>query len=384
MREKLYVVHGAGRDAVGLVQQLTRPLAAVNGNLVDLRQDVVHGLFTVVMVVDLAESTLRAEQLRELIATVAEETGLALSVDKYTPVPRSPDRKSLLVILVGRDRPGIIARISRELSGYNVNIELSRMIARAGIFLMELHADITDAVLPLENLLGVLREQMRAVDISALFQAEDVFNKKKRVVCFEIGSSFIDQRTFAEILRQAGIAPETVARHYPPGPPVEVARQAARALEGLSVEVVRRIAGATRVEPATTELVETLKVMGYKVVALTGAFDFFTEALARKAGLDRCFGFRLPVNDDTRTLTGEPDAGVDPLDRRRLLGALLAAEGLTDQDVTVIGDAGVAEADPPGIRVELNMKVVLDYLNQHVLSRDQLLGLLGSFGAPRL
>jgi ACT domain-containing protein len=384
MREKLYVVHGAGRDAVGLVQQLARPIAEVNGNVVDLRQDVMHGLFTMVMVVDLADSTLRAEQLWELIAHLAEDTGLALSVEKYQPVPRSPDRKSLLIILVGRDRPGLIARVSQQLSGYNVNIEFSRMVARAGIFLMELHVDVTQASLPLENLLALLRAEMAAVGISSMFQAEDVFTRKTRIVAFDIGSSFIDARTLEEILRQARIDREEVARLYSRERVGESVRTAARLLEGLAAEVVTRVAEATEVAPATTELVETLKIMGYKVVAITNAFDFFTEALERKAALDRCYGFRLPVNDDTRTLTGEPDPAVDPLDRRRLLGALLSARGLSEQDITVISDAGGPEPETPGIRVDFNMKVALDYLNQRVLSRDQLLGVLGSFGVPQL
>jgi phosphoserine phosphatase/predicted amino acid-binding ACT domain protein len=336
------------------------------------------------MVVDLAASDLRAEQFRHLIARVAEDTNLTLQVEKYTPVSRSPDRKSLLIVLVGRDQPGIIARITQQLSGYHVNIEFSRMVARAGIFLMELHADVTQAALPLDNLLGVLREEMGAVGIRSMFQAEDVFNKKKRAVCFDVGTSFIDPRTLAEVLRQAGIDRDAVRRAYDPARPADAVRQAARLLEGLPVEVAARVCEATEVSPATTELVETLKVMGYKVVVFTRAFDFFTDVLARKAALDRCYGFRLPVNDDTRALTGEPDPAVDPLDRRRLLGALMAAEGLAEPDVTVIGDGDGEAAAPVGIQVEFNMKLALDFLNQRVLSRDQLLGLLGSFGVPRL
>ena len=216
MRERLYVVHGAGRDAVGLVQQLTRPIAEVRGNVVDLRQDVVHGLFTVVMVVDLAESDLRAEQFRGLVARIAEDANLTLEVQKYTPVPRSPDRKSLLIVLVGRDRPGIVSRISQQLSGYHVNIEFSRMVARAGVFLMELHADVTQAALPLPNLLGVLREEMSAVGIRSMFQAEDVFNKKKRAVCFDIGTASTSRPTHSsksltrrESICEAGIKTST-------------------------------------------------------------------------------------------------------------------------------------------------------------------------------
>ena len=154
VREKLYVVYGAGSDAVGLVQQVTRPIAEAGGNVVDLRQDVLHGLFTLFMVVDLADSPLGAEPFRALIGAIGEETGLSLTVEKYQPVPRRSDRRSLLIVLVGRDKPGVIARTSTLLSGYRVNIEFMRTVARAGVFLMELHADITHALLPLENLEG--------------------------------------------------------------------------------------------------------------------------------------------------------------------------------------------------------------------------------------
>ncbi|MCP4041756.1 MAG: hypothetical protein GY731_07330, partial [Gammaproteobacteria bacterium] len=152
MHEKLYVIFGAGSDEVGLVQQLTTPIARVNGNILDLRQDVIHGLFTVFLVVDLAQCRLPVEKFKKLVAEIAEDTGLDLKIDKYSPVPRSSDRKNLLLILVGYDKPGIVSRISDQLSNYRVNIEFSQMIARAGVFLMELHADITQGVLPLENL----------------------------------------------------------------------------------------------------------------------------------------------------------------------------------------------------------------------------------------
>ena len=76
-------------------------------------------------------------------------------------------------------------------------------------------------------------------------------------------------------------------------------------------------------------------------------------------------------------------AGV-PLDRRRVLAGLLADEGLAESDVTVIGEEPGEGTAPVGIQVEFNMKLALDFLNQRVLSRDQLLGLLGGFGVPRL
>ena len=383
-REKLYVVYGAGSDAVGLVQQVTRPIADARANIVDMRQDVLHGLFTLFMLVDLAESTVSPEQFRALVATIGEETGLSLAVDPYQPVPRSSDRRNLLVILVGGDKPGVIARTSALLSSYRVNIEFMRTVARAGVFLMELHADITNAALPLENLEAALIEAMRALEIRALFQSEDVFNKKKRVVCFDIGASLIAADTLGQILGQAGIAADELRALYGP-PRVRASVEAAAArLEGLPTEIAKRIGETMRVMPDSIELIETLKTMGYKILVLSTAFQFCTEPLAHKAALDACYGYRASVNDDAQAFTGAISPHHDPQDRRRILGGFLQREGIAEEDVTVLGDDAPAGAGTPGIRIDFDMKALLDYYNQRCIGREQLVGLLGSFGVPRL
>jgi predicted amino acid-binding ACT domain protein/phosphoserine phosphatase len=383
-REKLYVVYGAGSDAVGLVQQVTRPIADARANIVDMRQDVLHGLFTLFMLVDLAESTVSPEQFRALVATIGEETGLSLAVDPYQPVPRRSDRRSLLVILVGGDKPGVIARTSALLSSYRVNIEFMRTVARAGVFLMELHADITNAALPLENLEAALIEAMRALEIRALFQSEDVFNKKKRVVCFDIGASLIAADTLGQILGQAGIAADELRALYgPPRARASVEAAAAR-LEGLPIEIAKRIGDTMTVAPDSIELIETLKTMGYKTLVISSAFQFCTEPLARKAALDACYGYRASVNDDAQAFTGAISPHHDPQDRRRILGGFLQREGIAEEDVTMLGDAESAGRGTPGIRIDFDMKALLDYYNQRVIGREQLIGLLGSFGVPRL
>ena len=384
MREKLFVIFGAGNDAVGLVQQVTKPIAGVSGNILDLRQDVIHGLFTVFLVVDLAQCKLPIDRFKELVAEIAEDTGLDLAIDKYTPVPRSSDRKNLLLILVGRDKPGIVSRISEQLSHYRVNIEFSQMIARAGVFLMELHADVTQAALPLENLISVLQQEMQAVNISTMFQSEDVFNKKKRVVCFDINASLIAPESFAEILKQTGIEKAEIGALFPVGDPQAAVRKAGELLQGLPSEVATRVAEAIDIMAPSVELIETLKIMGYKVVLNTTAFSFFTDVLVHKAALDGCYGYQVMVDDDSQALTGELSTDFEPLDRGRLGSALTAREGVAVEDITIIGDdetAGTEET--PGIRIDFNMRVLLDYVNQRILSREHLLGMLGSFGIPR-
>ena len=84
--ERLYIVQGRGNDAVGLVGRITSAISGVGGNVLDLRQDVLHGLFTVHLVVDLSGTEVRVDDFRDLIQQLGEDTGLVLAVDKSASV----------------------------------------------------------------------------------------------------------------------------------------------------------------------------------------------------------------------------------------------------------------------------------------------------------
>lgn len=383
MNEKLYMVFGTGPDAVGLVQQITTPIAGIGGNVMDLRQDVLHGLFTVFLAVDFAASSASLEEIEGLVAGIAEQTGLDLRVDKYQPVARSAARTNLLLILVGRDRPGIIAAVSECLSSYQVNIELSQMIARESIFLMELLLDISRSSLPLENLQSTLRGNMAGLGIETLFQDREVFNKKKRVLLFELSGSLMDGATRDEILRQAGIPMDAFRSVYPSGDAAACLAAAQARLEGLPVEVVAKLADAAVPTPGTVELIQTLKTMGYQVALVSGALSALIERLHQHLGVDHSYGVAAPVDEDAMTFAAAPAGEAPELpSRARVLDALSAREGVAREDISLISDLGFAESAPPGIHLRFDTRLFLGFLNQHVLSRESLVGVLGAFGPP--
>lgn len=385
MNQKLYIIFGTGADSVGLVEKITTPISAVNGNIVDLRQDVLHGLFTVFMVVDLAACSKPIEEMQSLVQSISEDTGLDLSIDKYRPVPRSARKRNLLMILLGRDRPGIIATVTEILKTYNINIEFSEMIARESIFLMELMVDIQRCAIPLENLQLVLRDKMGALGINTLFQSEDVFNKKKRILLFDIHSSFIDQQTLEQILALTGISASDFNATYKQDDLGTVLNCAASCLENVPLEVATNVADAIEVTPGTVELIQTLKIMGYKIALLSRGFSCVSEILKEKLGIDHCFGISLVENDDAIALTGELDhASLEDLSRDKVISRLTALEGVSRDDITIVSDDDVVEGAPPGLRMRFDMKVLLEYYNQHILSKESLIGLLGCFGVPVL
>lgn len=383
MNQKLFIIFGTGADSVGLVEKITTPISAINGNIVDLRQDVLHGLFTVFMVVDLAASSSPMEEIQALVQSIAEETGLDLSIDKYQPVPRSTRKRNLLMILLGRDRTGIIATVTDILKTYNINIEFSEMVAREDIFLMELMVDTQQCAIPLENLQVVLRDKMQALDIHTLFQSEDVFNKKKRILLFDIHASFIESQTLSQILALTGISASDFNATYQQEDVGAVLNCAAHCLENLPLEVASNVAEAIEVTPGTVELIQTLKIMGYKIALVSRGFSCVSETLKEKLGIDHCFGISLVENDDTIALTGELEhESLENLSRDKVVSRLCRLEGVSTDDITIISDDGAINGPPPGLRLRFDMNVLLGYYNQHILSKESLIGLLGCFGVP--
>jgi len=380
----LYIVYGIGSDSVGLVGEITTPISQVNGNIVDMRQDVLHGLFTLYMVVDLKRAAVPVEEFSGLLSTITRETGVNLFMEKYTPVLRSAERKNMLVTLVGQDKPGIIAAITEKLGKYNINIETSEVVARENIFLMDLLTDVSNSSLPMENLKAVVREIMQAVRINTMFQSEDVFNKKKKIVLFDVAGSFIDPDTVSEIMKQAGISRDVLSGREGE---TEIAymHRTAGYLEGLPLQVIDAVVDSIQISRGTQELLQTLKIMGYKIGLISGGFTFFTDSLRKRLDIDYSFGFEVPVDDDAKTIVGDIPAGlIQGIDREEIIASVMDLEAVSAEDITVISDRGGDYPLTPGIRLEFDMKVILDFMNQHVLSRDALTGLLRSFGIPKV
>ncbi len=385
MNRMLYIVYGIGTDSVGLVGAITSPIARVKGNIVDLRQDVLHGLFTIYLVVDLGAATVTVKEFRAIVDRIAADTGLKLAIEKYTPMAGSAQKKNMLVTLVGRDKSGIIAAITEKLGTYNINIEVSEVVAREEVFLMDLLCDISRSALPTDNLKAAIRDTMRAVGIDTMFQTEDVFNKKKKVILFDISGSFMDSATLGEVTRQAGIDARALSRSDAGETDLAYMHRSAAMLEGLPASVIETLMQSVGFSMGTRELVQTLRIMGYRIGLITSAFSFFAQDVQSRLGIDYAFGYELPMDDDSQAVIGDLPAGLmQGVDRARIIADVMAKERVEQEDITVISDGDPEYPATPGIRIVFDLKVMLELLNQHALSRESLTGLLRGFGIPRI
>jgi phosphoserine phosphatase len=386
LENTFYIVYGAGNDSVGLVGKITKSIADINGNIVDMRQDVIHGLFTIFLVVDLSVSKISILEFEQLIDKINQDTNLKLTAEKYFPIPRNPDKKNMLLILLGSDKPGIIATISETLSKYKINIEFSQNVAREGIFLMELQIDISQCTLPITNLKLELSKIMQNMRINTMFQTEDVFNKKKRIILFHLSNSLMEKSVIQEILKQCEIKNSDVTALFE-GDSLTAIKSAVLKLDNLSFDILDNTIHSIKPRPATLELIQTLKTMGYKIVLVSSGVSYFTDYIKDKLNLDYSFGFHVSIDNDTKNIIGEMNSvdyqvSIDALNKNKIIEELMRIESITRDDITIIEDK---ESDViPGLGLDFDMKLILDYYNQHILSKNNIIGLLGSFGTPKI
>jgi phosphoserine phosphatase len=193
----------------------------------------------------------------------------------------------------------------------------------------------------------------------------------------------MDGATRDEILRQAGISQQDFRAVYPAGDPAACLAAALERLEGLPVEVLDKLALAASPTPGTAELIQTLKTMGYQVAVASGAFTQVSDRLREHLDLDHCHGVEAPVDEDAMTFAGGA-SGEEPAapDHERIVASLGARAGVAREDITLVSDQGFGDSAPPGIHLVFDTRLFLDFLNQHVLSRESLVGVLGAFGPP--
>jgi phosphoserine phosphatase len=371
-------VYGMGPDSKGLVGRLAGAVAGLGGNIVDLTQNVSHGLFSVFFLVDLSGSKATEKDLRDAMAAAAAETGLRLHVDRFAQAPRSAERKGMLLILLGPDRPGLIASMAQTLGKYGINIEMSTNVSREGVFLMELLTDNLQCPLPEPNLRKTLSDLMTERGIRTMFQFEDVFNKKKRVIVLSLSRSLLDASTLAEIVRQTGLKAKDLDL---PSATDAAASRAASLLEGCSAELLEKIASSFTPTNETIELVQELKILGYRVAVVTAGFSFFADRVKAMIGAEHAWGVPLEIDADTRTATGSLDS-TEPIEaqKKRFIADLVAAEKTPLEDVVVLEDSPELFPGAAGVRLAFDPRFLLDAFNRKALSRDALAGILGSFG----
>ena len=114
------VISVMAKDRPGIVAEVTGGIGALGGNLADLRESVLCGYFTMILVAAFPPSV----SVEEVEAALAKATASKVVVELHEgSLETVGDTEQAYVLsAVGRDRVGLVAQVSRFCLDRNVNI----------------------------------------------------------------------------------------------------------------------------------------------------------------------------------------------------------------------------------------------------------------------
>ncbi|MBP1700684.1 MAG: phosphoserine phosphatase, partial [Deltaproteobacteria bacterium] len=152
-------------------------------------------------------------------------------------------------------------------------------------------------------------------------------------------------------------------------------------LKGLKVEELEKIRKDMKLSAGAEDLVETLKRLGFKLGLVSGGFDYFSDFLREKLGLDFSYANQLEIKSGA--LTGKVLGKiVDNTYKAKIVNMVSSEEGVLLDQTVAIGDGAndglmLGQA---GLGIAYNAKEKLERVANMSLGRARLRNILYILG----
>jgi len=397
-KQKTINLSAIGLDSPGLVSKITNKVFESGGNIIDVEENCRRGLFSIFLTIAFPSTGDSIDSITASLKSIEDETGLKVILGEYyeREVNGSSEKENHLVTILGMDRPGLIASISGLFLKHNINIENCRMIARGEFFSMEMLVDSMgmttgrdlDRNEAIDHWKNELKDLCAGLDQSVVIQSENIFNKIKKLIVFDLESTLLEDfslKNFLETIKGEIHSIDNTTRFLEDDKGrMEAVVGNAKMLKDIPVRDLERFSAILRLSPGSNELIRVLKSMGFKVAILSSGFDLFVKKILQEAGVDYAFSNTLQI-DENNVITGELEEPViTDGTKGEILEFIMNVEKISHDQVIAIGDgsarshfiknAGLSIAFKPD---EKSIKT------DGVLSSDQIINLLYCLGIPK-
>lgn len=352
MRE-LILITISGPDRPAVTSAVTSILARFDTNVLDIGQAVIHENLCLGLLVEFPNGDEDSPVLKELLYRMHE---LGMQV-KYQPITEASygewvaqqgKERHIVTLLARQVTAEQIAALTTIVAGHGLNIDnISRLSGRVPL---ETNGNNNKACIEfsargtpsdLSKLRADFTELSAQLDVDIAFQADNMYRRTRRLVCFDMDSTLIDAEVIDELAKAAGVG-EQVAQITEAAMRGELAfkesfAQRMALLRGLDENVLQGIAQNLRLTEGAEHLIATLRKLGYKTAILSGGFTYFGRYLQEKLGIDYVYANELQVHEGK--VTGEVVGEVIDGERKaELLRELAKRENISLEQVIAVGD----------------------------------------------
>jgi len=393
---EIILIQFSGPDQPGLTAVLTAILADYNACVLDIGQAVVHETLVLGLLIEILPDNFPG--LKNALAAKSRE--LLLQVN-FTPVTKaelnhwihSQGKDRFIITILGRSiSANHLSQVSAIIAEHGLNVD--RIERLSGRLSLAVHTSTSNACVELRTSGNAISEaSMRAaflatahdLQIDIAFQRESIFRRNRRLFAFDMDSTLIQGEVIDELAKLAGVADKVVSiTESAMRGEIEFQesfRQRVALLRGLPEQRVHELLGAIPLVEGAEQLIDTLKMLGYKTAILSGGFTFFARHLQERLGIDYVFANELDiVNGEVSGLVTTEI--VDGARKAELLRQIARRENISLDQVVAVGDGandlpmlGIA-----GMGIAFRAKPVVRQTAGHAVSflgLDSLLYLIG-------
>lgn len=373
------VVTATGPDCKGVSATFFSVLSAFDTQLLDIDQTVFRGQLSLAALIgiqpgqgDAIADALRRELSPAGMRIKVEASGLDVDTRPYS---------THVIVVIGRPVTAAhISRIGQVLADNGANIDTIRGIADYPVTGLELSITIADptpgAGVPLRKALAQLTAEL-GIDLA--IDRAGLARRSKRLICFDVDSTLIQQEVIEMLAAYAGKEAEVaeVTERAMRGELdfAESLHERVKTLAGLDASVVEKVAANIQLTPGARTTIRTLKRLGFKAGVVSGGFIQVIEPLARELDLDFARANTLEIVDGK--LTGRVIGPV--IDRKakaeslkefawsnglQLHQAVAVGDGANDIDMLSTAGLGIAFNAKPALREVADAAVNHPFLDE--------------------
>ena len=165
-------------DRPGIVAEVAEGISALSGNLADLRQSVLCGYFTMILVAHFPEDVTPDTVRSALAQSTSAEVSVKLHEGDKLETSQSED--VYILSSVGPDRVGLVAQISRFCCNRKVNILDLASHVDGDLYTMMLQLDLS-GIAQIEQFEKELAEFGRKSGLDLVLQHNDIFKATNEI-----------------------------------------------------------------------------------------------------------------------------------------------------------------------------------------------------------